>query len=107
MEHLCNKTTKNVVIEYDKVMIPLFMKVNKFLNLIGGNKTTKIVTFSINYLFNAPTSTKEVNETLFMCGLSIFHHVIILEEDFAKLLTWWKDHVDRFSIIIFLARQIV
>jgi len=26
MEHLCNEATKNVVIKYDKVMIPLFMK---------------------------------------------------------------------------------
>jgi hypothetical protein len=55
MEHLCNEATKNVVIKYDKVMIPLFMKVNKFLNLIGGNKTTKTIIFSINYLFDVPT----------------------------------------------------
>jgi hypothetical protein len=107
MEHLCNEVTKNAVIEYDKVMIPLFMKVNKFFNIIGGNKTTKFVIFSINYLFDAPTSTKKVNETLLVCELLIFHHVIILEEDFPKLLTWRKDHEDRFSIIIFLVRQIV
>jgi hypothetical protein len=41
MEHLCNEETKIFVIEYDKVMIPLFMKVNKFLNFIGGKKTKK------------------------------------------------------------------
>jgi hypothetical protein len=24
--------------------------------------------------------------------LSIFHHVIVLKEEFVKPLTWWKDH---------------
>jgi hypothetical protein len=42
------------------------MKVNKFLNPIGGNKTTEIVDFSINYFFDVPTSTKEANETLLL-----------------------------------------
>jgi hypothetical protein len=42
MEHLSSEATKNVVIKYDKVMIPLFMKVNKFLNPISGNKPQKL-----------------------------------------------------------------
>ncbi len=107
MEHLCNETTKNVVIEYDKVMIPLVMKVNKFLNPMGGNMTTKFVDFSINYFFDAPTSTNAANETLLVCELSIFHHVIVWEEDFVKPLTRCKDHANRFSTITLLAKQIV
>jgi hypothetical protein len=75
MEHLHNEATKNVVIEYYKVMIPLFTKVNKFSNPINGNKTMKIV----NSSFDVPTSTKEANEPSFVFQLSIFHHVIILE----------------------------
>jgi hypothetical protein len=36
----------------------------------------KIVISFINYLFDVPTSTKEVNQTLLMCELSIFHSVV-------------------------------
>ncbi len=48
MEDLRKEATKNVVTEYDKVIIPLFMKVNKFLNPTNGNKTMKIVNSFIN-----------------------------------------------------------
>ncbi len=69
-------------------------------------QTTKIIDFSINYFFDASTSTKEANETLFVCELSIFHHVIVWEEEFVKPLTRWKDHANRFPTITFVAKQI-
>jgi hypothetical protein len=58
MEHVHNEATKSVVTEYYKVMIPLFMKVNKFLNPTNRSKTMKIVNSSINYSFDVTTSTK-------------------------------------------------
>ncbi len=78
---------------------------NSWILLVATNH--KNYRFSINYFFDASTSTKEANETLFVCELSIFHHVIVWEEEFFKPLTWWKDHADRFSTITFLAKQIV
>jgi hypothetical protein len=66
MEHLRNEATKNVVTEYYKVMIPLFMKVNKFLNPTNGSLTMKIINSSINYSFDVITSTKEANEASFV-----------------------------------------
>jgi len=104
MEHLCNKATKNVVTKYDKVMIPLFMKVNKFLNPTNGNKTMKIVNSYINYFFGVPTSIKEANEALFVFQLSIFHH-FCFKKEFVKPLTWWKDHANKFLNVTFLGRH--
>jgi hypothetical protein len=82
------KATKNVVTKYDKVIFPLFMKVNKFLNPTNGSRTTKNVNSFINYSFDVPTSIKEANEASFVFQLSIFHHVIGLKEEFVKPLTW-------------------
>jgi hypothetical protein len=43
-----------------------------------------------NSFFDAPTFAKKVNEALLMFELLTFHSVV-LDEEAAKPLTWWKD----------------
>jgi hypothetical protein len=45
--------------------------------------------------FDAPTFAKKANKALLMFELLTFHSVV-LDEEAAKPLTWWKDQANRF-----------
>ncbi len=108
IELLGREAAKNVVTEYDrKVMIPLLIKVNMLLNPTGDNTTIEIADFFANSLFDSPTSAEEVSDVLLVSEFSIFCHVVVLEEEVAKPLTWWKDQANKFPNAAFLARQIL
>jgi hypothetical protein len=102
IELLGREAAKNVVTEYDmKVMIPLLIKVNKLLNPTGDNTTIEIADFFANSLFDAPTSAEEIREVLLVSEFSIFCCVVVLEEEVAKPLTWWKDHANNPQMLPF------
>jgi hypothetical protein len=55
-----------------------------------------------NSFFDAPTFAKKANEAFaFMFELLTFHSVV-LDEEAAKPLTWWKDQADRFPNVGFV-----
>jgi len=58
-------------------------------------------------LFGELTSTKEANESLLKSKLSLFHWIVVLEEDLKSLLAWWKTHESQFLNDGFLTKQIL
>jgi hypothetical protein len=58
-------------------------------------------------LFGEPTSTEEANESLLKSKLSLFHWIVVLEEDLKSLLAWWKTHESQFLNVGFLTKQIL
>jgi hypothetical protein len=58
-------------------------------------------------LFGELTSTEEANESLLKSKLSLFHWIVVLEEDLKSLLAWWETHESQFLNVGFLTKQIL
>jgi hypothetical protein len=99
MEFLGKYVTKILVFEYDKkAMIPLLVKVNKFLNPTSG-KWEQCTTNRINWyrfcLLDAPTSIDEANEAMLTSKLFLFHGMIVSKEKVVQPLTWWEEYFEK------------
>jgi hypothetical protein len=82
------------------------MNTNRFLNHVGGNNNSQVAKFVVDSIFYIIMSTKEANDVLFVSKLSMFCHVIMVEE-VAKPLIWWNESALRFLNVDFLTQQIL
>ncbi len=51
------------------------------------------------------TSTKEASFSLMKFELSLFHRILVDDNNVKSPLQWWKDHAKQFSNVAFLAHQ--
>ncbi len=56
-------------------------------------------------LWGVVASTKEASFSLMKSELSLYHHILVDDNDVKSHLQWWKDHAKQFSNVAFLARQ--
>lgn len=89
-----------------KIIIPFPLRANRFLNHVGGNNNSQVAKFVVDSIFDVIVSTKEANEVLLVSKLSMFCHVIVVEE-VAKPLIWSNKNASRFLNVDFLAQQIL
>jgi hypothetical protein len=98
--------TKVVVGEYNKrAMIPLLVKVNRFLNLVASHKALEDENLFANSLFDVTTYASKASKVMLVCEVSMFHDIVVFGEEIIEPLTWWKEHTIRFPNFVFLARH--
>jgi hypothetical protein len=82
------------------------MNTNRFLNHVGVNNNSQVAKFVVDFIFDIIMSTKEACEVLLVSKLSMFCHVIVVEE-VAKPLIWWNGSAWTFLKADFLTQQIL
>ncbi len=75
------------------------------MNHVGGNNNSQVAKFVVDSIFDIVMSTKEASEVLLVSKLSMFCHVIVVEE-VAKPLIWWNESPLKFLNVDFLPQQI-
>ncbi len=104
MTYLIGKDRAWVLVEeYDtKILIPLLVVVFRLLNpddeILLPQEPNLVLDDS---LFGVIASTKETNERLLKTKLSLFCHIVVLEENMKSPFAWWKKHECQFSNVGF------
>lgn len=89
--------------EYDtKILIPFLVVVFRLLSPNNANLLPQEPNLALDdSLFSVIDSTKETSEKLLKSKLSLFCHIVVLEEDMKSPFAWWKKHECKFSNVEF------
>ncbi len=98
-----------LLVEYHKkILIPLLVKCNRFLNPDVASTYTSTTNGPSNSLFDIPILGAKANERLFLTKLCIFHQCAVnLNDDARSSLFYWKEHAKLYPDVAFLVRQIL
>jgi len=109
IDFLGHDKVKFLVVEYDtKILIPLLVKCNHFLNLDVVGICTSPSNGPSNSLFDTPILSTNANERLFLAQLFFFRHCVVnLSDDARAPLLLWKEHARLYPNVAFFAKQIL
>jgi hypothetical protein len=100
------KQNKGCCRKYNKqVLVLLLVNVAKHLNLQSITSLMVFLAFVIdNSLWGMEASNKETNLSLVKSELSLYHQIVVNNDDMKSPLQWWKHHEKQFYIVAFLVR---
>jgi hypothetical protein len=87
------------------VLLPFLVVVSKHLNLGHVEGPPPSTPINDDSLWGVVASIKEASFSLMKSELSLYHHILVNDNDVKSHLQWWKDHAKQFSNVAFLACQ--
>jgi hypothetical protein len=90
--------------KYDEqVLVLLLVNVAKHLNLQSTTSFTVLPTSVIDdSLWGMEVTIEKTNLSLVKSKLSLYHRIVVNDNDMKSPLQWWKDHEKQFPIVAFL-----